>query len=91
MKIFVVINANFANLTVQLKKSLERHILTVHENIRDFLCQFCKKAFLKKDHLKRHIQTVHEKKRDFECDICNKSFTTSSSLKTHITKIHKDL
>ena len=42
------------------KSDLEKHILTVHENIRDYECQFRKKACSNKN-LKAHVSAVHRK------------------------------
>ena len=50
------------------------HIKTVHEKVRNFVCEICNKSFGKKCGLTSHIKTVHDKRRLFSCDICYKSF-----------------
>ena len=39
--------------------SLKRHILQVHEGIKNHKCEFCGKSFVQSGTLNRHIQSVH--------------------------------
>ena len=70
------------------KCSLNRHIKTVHDKIKDFECQICIKRFSTKTDLTRHIKTVHDKVRDFECHICNKTYSQKYNLENHIKIVH---
>lgn len=53
---------------------LADHVRTVHEKVRNFVCEICNKSFGKKSGLTTHISTVHEKIKVFSCDICFKHF-----------------
>lgn len=53
---------------------LADHIKTVHEKVRNFSCDICKKSFGKKSGLTSHKATVHDKIRVFSCDLCYKTF-----------------
>ncbi|CAO1334233.1 unnamed protein product [Diamesa serratosioi] len=65
---------------------LADHVRTVHEKVRNFVCEICNKSFGKKSGLTTHISTVHEKMKVFSCDICYKSF----GHKQHALK-HRDM
>ena len=43
------------------KNELEKHIKTVHENIKSHKCVSCGKYFGHKQNLQKHIQIIHEK------------------------------
>ena len=47
--------------------SLKNHIKTVHEGIKDYICESCNKAFSHLDNLRVHTRTVHEGHRDYMC------------------------
>jgi hypothetical protein len=43
-----------------MEKDLRRHVLSVHETGRKFVCALCQGiAFKRKDHFKRHLQNQH--------------------------------
>ena len=64
------------------------NILTVHENIRDYECQFRKKACSNKN-LKAHVSAVHRKIRDFQCQFCKYGSSYKGDLKKHVLKVHE--
>ena len=66
------------------KVDLKKHILAVHENVRDYQCDICKKAFPLKGDLNKHVQTVHEKIQAFQCQLCNHAHSSKSNLRKHI-------
>ena len=70
------------------KKSLNVHILNVHEKRSDFKCEVCSRCFTEQGSLKRHISTVHEKRADFKCEVCLREFGYVSNLKRHILSVH---
>lgn len=50
-----------------------------HINIKDFVCQYCGKEFLRPNSIKRHVEICHSGFR-IQCPICNKK------LKGHLTE-----
>ncbi len=50
---------NECNRTFSAPSSKKRHIRNVHENQRDYKCDFCTKAYTCKQNLKLHIQKKH--------------------------------
>ena len=61
---------------------LKRHINRIHENVKDYKCDYCEGS------LKKHIYIVHEGHKDYECESCDKSFSHEQNLKRHIKTIH---
>ncbi|OJJ29734.1 hypothetical protein ASPWEDRAFT_177475 [Aspergillus wentii DTO 134E9] len=54
---------------------------------RAFRCQFCAKAFLRKEHLQRH-ERLHTKEKPFRCTICSAGFARSDLLARHARLTH---
>ena len=71
------------------KQHLNRHIKSVHEKQKDYICANCGKSFSQAPHLKTHIHTVHEGNRDYKCIPCEKSFSQAYNLRKHIDKNHE--
>ncbi|XP_015183662.1 PREDICTED: zinc finger protein 709-like [Polistes dominula] len=72
------------------KKSLERHILTTHNNEAKFQCQKCKKEFFQIDQLLQHgkLHRSNDKSKLVPCKICNKSFRKTDTMVRHLN-VHK--
>jgi KRAB domain-containing zinc finger protein len=74
---------------------LRRHVDTVHEKIRRFVCSIdgCGKSFGLKCTLQRHLMTHNscvEKRKLVECGTCHKKLSTTGSLKHH-QRIHDNI
>lgn len=67
------ISLTSANLVMHIKK---------HKNIRDFICEYCGKAFCHRDSYRDHVK-AHTGVRDYVCDQCPKAFRTLDVLKVH--------
>ena len=57
---------------------------SVHEGVREFVCNQCGNHFSEAKNLKNHIKTVHEGIKDYKCETCGKEFAYLNSLKLHI-------
>ncbi|KAL5277016.1 hypothetical protein ACFFRR_002309 [Megaselia abdita] len=70
------------------KHNLQSHILN-HENIRDFKCQYCSGAFLKKFTRDRH-EKLHRPGNEIllQCDQCESSFLGAQLFSIHLKREH---
>ena len=51
---------------------VKRHLLAVHEKIREFQCDICSHAFSQKIHVLKHRQAVHKKELEANPDLVGK-------------------
>lgn len=72
--------------TFKTKDSLRRHTF-IHEQNREFCCEFCSKKFIHIVSFKRHLREHKNGKRVFECEVCNKIVSSTTSLQDHM-RIH---
>ena len=49
---------------------MKKHILHVHEGVKNYNCEQCGKSFSTMYRLKVHISCVHEGIRNYECEKC---------------------
>ncbi len=73
------------------QSNFTRHVKTVHENSRDFICNSCHKTFncsgsLHK-HMQTHMQTHYDKQ--YKCELCDKKYTRKDILNRHIKFYHE--
>ena len=73
------------------RMDLERHILTVHYNIKEYPCLICAKLFTSKQILKRHFKTVHEGIKPFNCNICEYKTTNNSKFNRPFKSVHEGI
>lgn len=66
--------------------TLKKHIRS-HENLRNFKCEHCNKAFNFDDSLKDHVQRVHLQIYKFFCEMCPSKFYDKQGLEYH-KKVH---
>lgn len=66
-----------------------RHILTVHNRLKQFECDQCGAKFGLKADLGRHRFRIHES-RSFTCETCGKSFVEESQLELHVRTTHEE-
>ena len=71
--------------------NLNKHIKSVHNNIRNYKCDLCEYSCSLKSNLDRHIESVHYKIKNYKCDICEYSCSTKSDLDKHIKQIHNKI
>lgn len=70
------------------KKELDRHVLTIHTNLKQFKCEQCSKEFNRKDKLLRHEKTHLIPANIFNCSLCPAVFVRKQMLESH-SKIHE--
>ena len=78
--------------SVQKKRHLEvkSHIMAVHFNEPEHVCEECGKVFTELALMKHHIRSQHLKERPYQCDKCTRTFVTRGSLKYHIAVTHDE-
>ena len=63
--------------------------------IRRHQCEFCEKAFFRKESVRRHIREAHEgkvKKEEgviYECGQCDKKYERRDVLRRHVRLVHE--
>jgi uncharacterized Zn-finger protein len=67
---------------------LKRHVLMVHDKVKDFHCDRCDQKFGLKGDLTRHITAVHLKQQNFKCETCERKFSKKQSLTIHVLMVH---
>ena len=65
------------------RSSMNKHVRTVHTDIRPHRCLVCGKCFTTNSHLTDH-QATHTQQKRFHCLQCGKRFAFRSSLKKHV-------
>ena len=71
---------------------MNKHIRSIHEDLKLHKCDRCKKSFGHKYAVKKHIREVHNKDLTIEryfCKVCGKTFTNKKSEKEHYIAIHE--
>lgn len=68
------------------KKELDRHVLSIHTNLKQFSCETCPKVFNRRDKLLRHEKT-HNVANVFNCPLCPAVFMRQQMLDLH-SKVH---
>lgn len=69
--------------------SMRRHILRVHEKMREFYCDNCERSFFRKEELLNHLKVHMEpRKKTIPCNECDKMFSCKESLRTHVNAFH---
>lgn len=70
------------------KKTMDEHVLRVHTDIRNFVCQICGAKKATKNSLRAHVNT-HTRERLYKCKECPKVFASSANLAIHTNCVHK--
>ena len=67
------------------KRSLLRHVQTVHE-AKSHQCDVCGKCFTSKETLYHHRRGIHSENKPYQCDECGAGFNFNHSLRLHRLK-----
>lgn len=81
---------NICGATFARKSNLNKHLRSVHEDVRKFPCELCSLKFKRQDHLIKHKRSVHAKLRKFTCDLCGIGFAEKFNRDKHRRNIHNN-
>ena len=68
------------------KQQIKRHIKSVHENIRDYICEECGMSFSAKSALNNHKRQHIDPQ--FECHVCGRKFRRKAHIQDHVQTVH---
>ena len=72
------------------KYPVQKHMLSIHGNMKPFECSLCDQKFSQKGGLKSHVEHIHEgKKYKHECPHCETSSHSPKLLQDHIASAHE--
>ncbi|KAJ8901390.1 hypothetical protein NDN08_007236 [Rhodosorus marinus] len=66
---------------------MKRHVIVVHQRIKDFKCSYCGRLFTQSGHLHEHVRIAHTGALH-ACSVCEKKFGTKSKLERHVSAVH---
>mmetsp|Transcript_32077 Transcript_32077/g.125025 ORF Transcript_32077/g.125025 Transcript_32077/m.125025 type:complete len:479 (-) Transcript_32077:167-1603(-) len=69
---------------------MKRHVIAVHQKIRDFKCSHCGRAFTQSGHLNEHVRVSHTGINVFVCPVCKKTFGNKAKRERHIRNVHQN-
>lgn len=61
---------------------LKVHVVSVHENVRKYGCEYCGHAFACSSNLAQHIR-IHTGEKPYVCELCGNRYAQSASLYSH--------
>ena len=67
--------------------SLQNHINTIHNGLRNFPCDICGKLFTRANTLRTH-KKIHDGFKQFNCIYCNSAYGEKRNLMNHIKRNH---
>ena len=71
------------------KENLQKHIDSLHKEIKELKCSFCDFETAQNSILKRHIESVHKEIKPFKCGICDYECAQKGNLKRHVESVHE--
>lgn len=76
--------------TFPTSAKLDEHVKRVHENVRNFSCEHCGKAYFKKKELDIHKMAKHTSIK-IRCGVegCSSEFTRRDTYREHLNYAHK--
>ena len=81
---------DFCNKTFSYSHARNRHVKTVHLQMRSWKCEFCEAKFKQRSDLNNHVLAKHHKVKPWSCHYCNSHFTQKSNLTKHIKSMHEN-
>ena len=61
---------------------LKKHVLAVHDKVKNLKCELCEYVASYSNHLRRHVRSVHAKEKNFKCEQCEYAASEAATLKS---------
>lgn len=58
-----------------------------HNNVRNYKCEYCKQAFVRRQTWRRHLVT-HTGEKSYQCSLCSVAYCDRRTLRKHLEKSH---
>ena len=87
-------NCDSCDKAYQIKWSLKRHKMEVHENLNKIVCDMCDYVCYENRRMKNHKNSKHAIENEsniYKCDNCSKSYGSSNSLRRHKEVTHLNI
>lgn len=65
------------------RKTMNYYVRHINCHIKNQVCNYCGKAYVRADSLRTHLRT-HTGEKPYKCDICDKAYTQPFLLKEHM-------
>ena len=79
----------FCKTLYSTKKSLKRHVLSVHEGVKPHKCTICEARYISPCFLKSHMLSAHQSDKPYKCELCKAKFKIQPHLNKHMKNVHK--
>ncbi|OSX69522.1 hypothetical protein BU14_1432s0002 [Porphyra umbilicalis] len=66
----------------------QKHVQTVHLNLRGHACTTCGASFSARCNLAKHVSVVHERARPYACPLCPSAFGERNKRDKHLRTVH---
>ncbi len=80
----------FCDYKTTILSNLKRHIIEVHERLRQHKCIYSSKCFYTVNELRKHVMCMHSSDKPLKCDICDFATKVTRNLRAHIAAKHSD-
>jgi uncharacterized Zn-finger protein len=78
---------NVCSFTSLFSQTIRKHEKTIHEDKRDYKCEYCEFEFKTSSNLQQHI-TSCLKIKNYKCNFCENTFTRIAHCRDHEKNIH---
>lgn len=90
LNLFINFSCSHCSNRFNSKASLLQHVITVHTNIKNHICDTCGKKFSSPTAMRVHMKS-HSNERLYKCKLCIYAGRTASALYVHMSTHANDL